>query len=160
MPKINEKTNAIRQLEKNQIAHEVLRYEASDGKIDGISVAGKIGIPHDRVFKTLVTEGAKGNLYVFCIPVDKELNLKEAAKSVSEKKIAMILVKDILKYTGYIRGGCSPIGMKKLYPTIIDRSAQGHEKIIVSGGAIGIQIHIKLSDLIEITHGKLDEIAI
>ena len=118
------KTNAIRILDSNKINYEIITYDSKDNKIDGISVANKIGIDKDYVFKTLVTKGTSCELYVFVIPVDKELNLKEAANLTKEKKVEMINVKDIMKYTGYIRGGCSPIGQKKKYKTFIDESAK------------------------------------
>ena len=111
------KTNAMRILDSNKINYEILMYESKDGKIDGISVAHKIGIDEKEVFKTLVAQGTSKELYVFVIPVAEELNLKVAASITGEKKIEMINVKDMLKYTGYIRGGCSPIGLKKNYKT-------------------------------------------
>ncbi|WLF69939.1 Cys-tRNA(Pro) deacylase [Clostridium septicum] len=152
------KTNAIRILEKNNVKYEIITYDSKDGKIDGISVAEKINRNIEEVYKTLVTIGNSNELYVFVIPVDKELDLKKAAKIVEEKKIEMIHVKDILKYTGYIRGGCSPFGMKKQYKTFVNDTAKNLEKVIVSGGKIGIQVEINLEALIEILDVKFQDI--
>lgn len=152
--KVN-KTNAMRILDKKKIAYELLTYENKDGKIDGISVAGKIGKEPASVFKTLVTQGASKEIYIFIIPVAEELDLKKAAKATGEKRVEMIAVKDIQKWTGYIRGGCSPVGMKKTYPTFIHESASTLETIVVSAGKIGIQMELKASDLQLITGAKL-----
>ena len=141
------KTNAVRIVEKSKIPFTVQTYDHSDGAIDGVSVAAKLGQDPAQVYKTLVTRGASKNLYVFVIPVAKELHLKKAAKTVGEKSIEMIHVSEINKLTGYIRGGCSPIGMKKLYVTTIDRSAEPLEKIFVSAGKIGMQIGINPVEL-------------
>ena len=148
------KTNAIRILDSNKINYEIITYDSKDNKIDGISVANKIGIDKDYVYKTLVTKGTSCELYVFVIPVDKELNLKEAANLTKEKKVEMINVKDIMKYTGYIRGGCSPIGQKKKYKTFIDESAKSLEFIIISAGKIGYQVKINPVDLVNIVYGE------
>ncbi|MGU8289558.1 aminoacyl-tRNA deacylase, partial [Clostridium perfringens] len=117
------KTNAMRILDSKKVSYEMLSYESEDGKIDGISVAHKIGVDEKNVFKTLVAQGTSKELYVFVIPVAEELDLKNAAKIAGEKKVEMIAVKDIMKYTGYIRGGCSPIGLKRDYRTFIHESA-------------------------------------
>ena len=148
------KTNAIRMLDSNKINYEIITYDSKDNKIDGISVANKIGIDKDYVYKTLVTKGTSCELYVFVIPVDKELNLKEAANLTKEKKVEMINVKDIMKYTGYIRGGCSPIGQKKKYKTFIDESAKSLDFIIISAGKIGYQVKINPVDLLNIVYGE------
>lgn len=149
------KTNAMRILDAKKIAYSMLSYEARDGKIDGISVADKIGIAAKSVYKTLVTHGANiGSIYVFVIPVTAELDLKKAAKAAGEKKVEMLPVKDLQKWTGYIRGGCSPIGMKKLYPTYVDESALKLDTLIVSGGKVGIQVELKPAGLIEATEAK------
>lgn len=153
------KTNAIRLLEHRQLQFEVLEYSVADDEIDGISVAKKIGQSPSLVFKTLVTISKDKEIYVFVIPVDKTIDLKLAAKAVGEKKIDMLPQKDLLTTTGYIRGGCSPVGMKKMYTTVIDNSAEEHEKIIVSAGKVGLQLHIAVSDLVHVTHGKLASIA-
>ncbi|MFJ7639647.1 Cys-tRNA(Pro) deacylase [Peribacillus sp. NPDC097264] len=139
------KTNAMRILDKMKIKYEKMSYDANDGKIDGITVANKIGKAPETVFKTLVTHNGPQQLYVFVIPVAAELDLKKAAKAAGVKKIEMLAVKDLQKYTGYIRGGCSPIGMKKQYPTFIDESALDLSEIIVSGGKIGTQIVLEPS---------------
>lgn len=152
------KTNAMRILDSKKIPYEMLSYESEDGKIDGISVAHKIGIDEKNVFKTLVAQGTSKELYVFVIPVAAELNLKAAASITGEKKIEMIQVKDILKYTGYIRGGCSPIGQKKEYKTFIHESARDLDFIIVSAGKIGYQIKINSNDLLNVVSGKFEDI--
>ncbi len=149
------KTNAIRLLEQQKIQFQVIEYETGDGQVDGISVAEKIGHPVSHVFKTLVAKESAQKLFVFVIPVAEELDLKVAAKVVGEKKIEMLAVKELLGYTGYVRGGCSPVGMKKLYPTIIDASAQEQGSIVVSAGKIGMQIHVQLNDLLDVTKAKL-----
>lgn len=146
--KIN-KTNAMRILDSVNINYDYMTYESEDGKIDGVSVAHKTGQNPETVFKTLVAVGHSKELYVFCIPVEYELNLKKAAKASHEKNIEMLPLKDLTKNTGYIRGGCSPIGMKKQYKTFIDESAILQDKILVSAGAIGTQIIIKPDDLIK-----------
>lgn len=134
------KTNAMRMLDRAKIAYTLHTYSPDDG-IDGISVARKLGQPEERVYKTLVTKG-KSTHFVFVIPVAAELDLKAAAKAVGEKAVEMIAVKDINKVTGYIRGGCSPVGMKKPFLTVIDESAKPLPAIFVSGGRIGLQMEI------------------
>lgn len=153
----NDKTNAMRLLDKDKISYEIHTY-APTGEIDGISVAEKIGKAVELVYKTLVTQGTSKNYFVFVIPVNKELNLKSAAKSVNEKSIEMIKIADIMKATGYIRGGCSPLGMKKQYITIIDDSCNELEKIIVSAGKIGFQIELMPADLIKMIGAKVDKL--
>lgn len=148
------KTNAMRILDKKNIKYNIITYENKDGKIDGLSVAAKIGKSEDMVYKTLVAQGVSKELYVFVIPVKEELDLKKASKICGEKKIEMIKVTDINKYTGYIRGGCSPIGMKKLYKTFINITVESLENVIVSGGKIGVQIEIPPKNLIEIVNAK------
>lgn len=149
------KTNAMRILDKENIDYEFRSYDTSDGKIDGVSVAAKVGRSVDEVFKTLVAVGNTKEIYVFVIPVAEELDLKKAAVSCGEKSVSLIHVKEILNITGYIRGGCSPIGMKKPYKTYIDESAYLIDKIIVSGGKIGVQIELKLEDLIKISGAEI-----
>lgn len=153
-----QKTNAMRILDKNKINYEVITYDVSDDKIDGISVAEKTGQDVKEVYKTLVTQGTSREFYVFVIPVDKELNLKKAAKAAGEKNLQMIPVKDITKYTGYIRGGCSPVGMKKLYKTFIQEEAIKLENICVSGGKKGLQVKLKPIDLIKIINGSFTDV--
>lgn len=154
----NIKTNAMRAVEKAGIAYKTLTYDHSDGLIDGISVAEKMGIPVEKVFKTLVTQGHSRNYFVFVIPVAAELDLKAAAMSVVEKSVEMIKVADINKVTGYIRGGCSPIGMKKSYATVLDSSCKSQNTIIFSAGKIGHQIEMAPDDLINLIHCKVAQI--
>ncbi len=149
-----QKTNAVRLLDQQKIPYILAEYEVEEGKIYGVSVAEKIHQPVEKVFKTLVATAGKGNLYVFVIPVAEELNLKKAAKVVGEKKIEMLHVKDLLPNTGYIRGGCSPIGMKKHYPTFVDISAEQVEEMYVSAGKIGMQILITPENLVKAAEGK------
>ena len=151
------KTNAVRILDRNKVEYELNKYECDDFK-DGVSIADMLEQSYDMSFKTLVTVGKSGKYYVFAIPVDKEINMKKAAKEVGEKNIEMVHVKDINAVTGYIRGGCTPIGMKKNYPTVINESAKEHEKIIVSGGRLGLQIILKPDDLVKDTNGRYADI--
>ena len=151
------KTNAVRILDRNKIEYELNKYVCDDFK-DGVSIADMLEQSYDMSFKTLVTVGKSGKYYVFAIPVDKEINMKKAAKEVGEKNIEMVHVKDINAVTGYIRGGCTPIGMKKNYPTVINESAKEHEKIIVSGGRLGLQIILKPDDLVKVTNGRYADI--
>jgi Cys-tRNA(Pro)/Cys-tRNA(Cys) deacylase len=141
------KTNAMRLLDSKKIPYSVHTYDNKDGKIDGVSVAAKIGKDAGRVYKTLVAQGKSKELYVFIVGVEDELDLKKAAEAAGEKKVDMLPVKDIQKYTGYIRGGCSPLGMKKLYPTFIDQRAEVLETIVVSAGKIGLQIELAPDEL-------------
>ncbi|MBR3825672.1 MAG: Cys-tRNA(Pro) deacylase [Lachnospiraceae bacterium] len=136
------KTNAMRILETMGIPFETYTYEC-DEFIDGIQIADMLGLPHDKVFKTLVTVGASKNYFVFVIPIAEELDMKKAARSVGEKNVAMIHVKDINQVTGYIRGGCTAIGMKKQYVTRVAEEAILQDTIIVSGGKLGMQIELK-----------------
>ena len=141
------KTNAIRILESKNIAHSIIEYQSSEDEIDAVSVANKIGALPETVFKTLVARNDLNEIIVFVLPGNFELNLKKAAKASSSKSIEMIKVKDLQPLTGYIRGGCSPIGMKKLFRTFIDESAQLYDKIYCSAGARGIQVNLSPSDL-------------
>lgn len=156
----NIKTNTMRILDKAGISYEVHTYEQKDGLVDGISVAGKIGQPLEKVYKTLVTQGASREHYVFIVPVNKELNLKAAAKSVNEKSVEMIKIADITKVTGYIRGGCSPIGMKKEYKTVLDSSCNYVDRLIISAGKIGYQVEIATEDLIRLIRCEVEPIVI
>jgi Cys-tRNA(Pro)/Cys-tRNA(Cys) deacylase len=149
------KTNAMRILDSNKINYTVHSYE-SDEFIDGVHTANLLGIDSNRCFKTLVTVGKNLNYYVFVIPVALELDMKKAAKSVNEKSVEMLHVKDINDITGYIRGGCSPIGMKKLFKTVIDISAENYETVYVSGGRINTQIQLSPADLLKVTKGKFE----
>lgn len=141
------KTNAIRLLDTHKLQYEVFTYENKDGQIDGVAVAAKLNQNPKQVFKTLVTEGKSKEHYVFVIPVAEELDLKKAEKVTGEKKIELIPTKDLLKTTGYIRGGCSPLGMKKQFKTFIHKSALEFEQFIFSGGKIGVQIMMNPKDL-------------
>ena len=141
-----EKTNVMRILDQKKSPYESYDYSDTDA-ISGIEVAAVLGQDPLQVFKTLVTVGASKKNYVFVIPVCGELNLKAAAKAVGEKSIEMLKAKELLPLTGYIHGGCSPIGMKKLFPTVFDRSAEGYDRIFFSAGKIGYQVRLSLSDL-------------
>lgn len=140
------KTNAMRILEKNKISFIHHTYECEEFT-DGGQIADMLNLPHEKVYKTLVTVGSDKNYYVFVIPIDGELDLKKAARAVGQKSVSMIHVKDINSVTGYIRGGCTAIGMKKQYKTIISNEAEKLEVMIVSGGRIGSQIELKPADL-------------
>ncbi|OAB41614.1 aminoacyl-tRNA deacylase [Paenibacillus glacialis] len=135
------KTNAMRILDKNKVTYVIHEYDNEDGQIHGAAVAEKINKPAEIVFKTLVTH-SKQDLFVFVIPVAEELDLKKAAKAAGEKKIEMLPMKELQQWTGYIRGGCSPVGMKKLFPTYIDLSAADLEKMLVSAGKVGLQMEL------------------
>lgn len=152
-----EKTNAIRLLEQKKIKFVVHNY-LSSGAISGIDVANSLNEDPNVVFKTLVTQGKSHQYYVFLVPVNKELDLKKAASCVNEKSIEMIKSKDLLPLTGYIHGGCSPIGMKKFFKTIIDISASNYDKIIFSGGKIGYQIETTLLELSKVIKYDLKDI--
>jgi Cys-tRNA(Pro)/Cys-tRNA(Cys) deacylase len=136
------KTNAMRLLDSAGIPYRTLEYEYDESDLSGLHVAAATGMPAEQIFKTLVTVGDKSGLHVFCIPVSEELDLKKAATASDEKKIEMLHLRDLLNTTGYIRGGCSPIGMKKAYPTILDETAVLFEEIGVSAGVRGCQIII------------------
>jgi ybaK/ebsC protein len=157
--KDNNKTNVMRILDKAKIPYQFYFYDHEDGKIDGVSVAEKLGQSVEQVYKTLVTRGASREFYVFVVPVAKELNLKAAAKSVGEKSVEMIHVDEINKTTGYIRGGCSPVGMKKQFKTVIDSSCEHLETIIVSGGKIGAQVQLSPRALLSLIGGQTAAIA-
>lgn len=152
------KTNAIRMLEQQKVPFQIHTYEAS-GAIDGVSVAKKIGHPADHVFKTLVTTAGAEKMYVFVIPVEAELDLKAAARAAGEKKVEMLPLKDLLPTTGYVRGGCSPVGMKKQFPTFIDESAEELDYIIVSAGKIGMQIQLSPKDLANVVNAAFAPVA-
>lgn len=149
-----QKTNAMRILERQKITYELLTYEC-DEFIDGIHVADKTGTPYEQSFKTLVMEGKSGEYYVFVVPIAREVDRKAAAKAVGEKSVDMVHVKDILKVTGYVRGGCSPIGMKKQYVTVFDASAGDFDEIYVSGGRIGTTLKVSVEGLLKASRGKL-----
>ncbi|MCL2163615.1 MAG: Cys-tRNA(Pro) deacylase [Oscillospiraceae bacterium] len=145
------KTNALRILESAGIRHTSREYSVSDGKIDGVSVAQKIGAETERVFKTLVTEGKASGHNVFVIPVEFELDLKKAARAANDKYIEMIKARDLEPLTGYIHGGCSPVGMKKALPTFIEETALLYDTVIVSAGRVGLQVELSPQDLANVT---------
>ncbi len=152
------KTNAVRILESNNIPHSTTIYEFNEEEIDAVSVAHKIGLNPETVFKTLVARNEKNELNVFVIPGSYELDLKKAARASNSKKIEMIKVKELLPLTGYIRGGCSPIGMKKLYPTYIDESAQLFDEIYISAGVKGMQVKLSPNDLLKVISGTFADL--
>ena len=146
--KKDEKTNVMRLLEQKKIPYIPHTYPHEEGEaVDGVTVAALLGQDPGRVFKTLVTKGASGGYYVFDIPVAESLDLKKAAKAVGEKSIAMLPAKDLLPLTGYVHGGCSPVGMKKLFPTVFHESCLNCETMMVSAGRIGFQVEAKPADL-------------
>lgn len=153
-----EKTNAIRHLEQKKLQFQIHDYSHSDA-VSGLDVADYLNENPDRVFKTLVTVGKSANHYVFLVPVSRELDLKKAAKAVKEKSIDMIKAKDLLPLTGYVHGGCSPVGMKKLFTTVIDSSAENFDEIFFSGGKIGLQIEMSLSELQKVIDFRLADIS-
>ena len=151
------KTNAMRILDRNKINYEINLYEC-DEFIDGVHIADKLHQDYDMSFKTLVMQGKSGQFFVFALPIDKEVDMKKAAKVVGEKSLSMVHVKDINKVTGYIRGGCTPIGMKKQYPTVIHESAEAYPEIYVSGGRIGTSIKVEPQALAKVARAKFDDI--
>ena len=150
-----QKTNAMRQLDAARITYEVMQYDVDESDLSGVHIASQIGLPCDKVFKTLVTRGDKTGITVFCIPCHLEIDLKIAATVTGNKSISMMPTSELLANTGYIRGGCSPIGMKKNFPTYIDESAREHERITVSSGTRGMQLYLSVSDLLKHTRAKL-----
>lgn len=152
------KTNAMRMLDRLKINYTVNSYEC-DEFIDGVHIADMLGQSRESSFKTLVTVGKSGNYYVFALPVDRELDMKKCARAVGEKSLEMVHVKDINAVTGYIRGGCTPIGMKKQYRTVIHLTAREHNKIIVSGGRLGLQLVLAPDDLAAACGGEFADIA-
>lgn len=157
MKKGIEKTNVMRSLDQKKINYNSHFY-ADTGAISGVEVAEVLGQNPEQVFKTLVTQAPSKNYYVFLVPVHKELDLKKSAKAVGEKSIAMIKAKELLPLTGYIHGGCSPIGMKKQFKTVINESAQDFETIFFSGGKIGYQVELSLAELKKVLQFQLCDI--
>ena len=151
------KTNAMRILDRNKVPYEILNYEC-DEFIDGLHTAQATGARVEQSFKTLVAKGKSGGYYVFVIPIAEEVDLKAAARSVGEKSVEMIHVKDITAITGYVRGGCSPLGMKKQFPTVIHESAEAYPEIYVSGGRIGTSIKVEPQALAKVARAKFDDI--
>ena len=153
-----QKTNVMRLLEQKKIKYTAHEYPHTDAAVDGVSVAESLGQPVGRVFKTLVARGASKKIYVFDIPVAEELDLKKAAKAVGEKSVAMVHVRELTELTGYVRGGCSPLGMKKQYPTVFHESCMKQDTIMVSAGKIGFQVELAPDDLIMLTRGTTADI--
>lgn len=153
-----QKTNVMRVLAQKKIKYIPHEYAHGAEAVDGLTAAALIGVAPEKVFKTLVTRGASKSIYVFVIPVADELDLKKAAKAVGEKSIAMIHVSELTGLTGYVRGGCSPVGMKKQYPTTYHSSALEQETIVVSAGKIGYQVELEPNELIKVTNGKIADI--
>lgn len=151
------KTNAMRILDRNKISYEIINYEC-DEFIDGLHTAEITGAPIEQSFKTLVMQGKSRQYYVFVIPIAKEVDLKAAARAVNEKSVEMIHVKDITTITGYVRGGCSPLGMKKQFPTIVHESAAVYDKIYVSGGRIGTTIVVDPAALLSVVRGQYADV--
>ncbi len=150
-----EKTNVMRLLEQKRIPYTPHAYPCPNGAVDGETVAGLIGLSPRQVFKTLVTQGASGAHYVFVIPVGGSLDLKAAAKAAGEKSVEMLRQAQLLPLTGYVHGGCSPVGMKKRFPTFLDESAGELATIAVSAGKVGFQVELSPGDLLELTGGRL-----
>lgn len=159
--KKDEKTNVMRTLEQKKIPYTAHTYPHEDGvAVDGVTVANMLGQDPGAVFKTLVTKGASGGYYVFDIPVAENLDLKKAAKAVGEKSIAMLPSKELLGLTGYVHGGCSPVGMKKLFPTVFHESCMAFDTIMVSAGKIGYQVECKPDDLIGLVRAKTADVIV
>lgn len=155
-----QKTNVMRFLEKNKVSFKPHEYPHGDEAVDGMTVALSCGFDPQTVFKTLVARGASKEILVFVIPVCAELDLKKAAKAAGEKSIAMIHASEINSLTGYVRGGCSPIGMRKQYKTFFNNSALEHETIMVSAGKIGYQVELNPAELIRLTRGKTADLVV
>lgn len=147
------KTNAMRMLDRQKI-----HYELREFPLDGQKAADHLGLPPAMIFKTLVTTDTAGKYFVFCVPTSEELDLKKAAKAVGIKRIEMLKQKDLLPLTGYIHGGCSPVGMKKLFPTVLDSSAQQWETIVVSAGHVGMLMELAPADLIQMVNATTESI--
>ena len=157
MSKKEVKTNAMRMLDRQKIPYTYEEYEC-DEFTDGIQVADQLGYDHKVVYKTLVTNGKTGAHYVFVIPIEEEIDFKKAAKVVGEKSLEMLHLKELTKVTGYVRGGCTAIGMKKQFPTVIQQDAEELEKMYVSGGKLGMQIQLKPQDLKKATNAKFADV--
>ena len=153
------KTNVMRLLEAAGIAYRTAEYEYDEANLSGLHAAEQVGMDAEQVFKTLVTRGDKTGILVFCIPVDMELDLKKAASVSKNKKVEMTHMKELLGLTGYIRGGCSPLGMKKQYATFFDASVQGLETVMVSAGRVGFQIEAAPADLLRLTGASTADLA-
>ena len=157
MAKKEVKTNAMRILDRMKIPYTHQAYEC-DEFVDGIQTADNLGLPHEKVYKTLVTQGNDKQYYVFVLPIEAELDLKKAAKAAGVKSVSMLHVKDITQVTGYVRGGCSPLGMKKQFPTVVHESAASFDKIYISGGRVGTSITVNPDALLKVTRGQYADI--
>ena len=155
-----EKTNVLRTLEQKKIPYTAYTYPTEGGAMDGVSVAAYLGVDPEEVFKTLVAKGASGQYYVFDIPVAESLDLKKAAKAVGEKSIAMLPQKELLPLTGYVHGGCSPVGMKKPFPTVFHETAEILDRIMVSAGKIGFQIQCRPEDLLTLVGATTADVTV
>lgn len=151
------KTNAMRILDKHRISYTINTYEC-DEFVDGVTVADMLGQPYESSFKTLVAVGKSGGHFVFVIPIAAELDLKAAARAAGEKAVELIAVKELLPLTGYMRGGCTPIGMKKAFPTVIHESVREFDTVIISGGRVGAQILLAPADLLQVTRAAVGDI--
>lgn len=151
------KTNAMRILDKLKIEYKHQFYESTTF-VDGLTTANQLNLPHEFVYKTLVTEGKSKNFFVFVIPIAEELNLKKAAKAVGEKSVSMLHLNDLTPVTGYVRGGCTAIGMKKQYQTVIDATAKKLDRIYISGGKVGLQLELKPADLCKAAQAFYEDI--
>lgn len=151
------KTNAMRILDKNKVSYDIIRYECGTF-IDGLQTAELTGAPVEQSFKTLVLQGKSGQYYVFVIPIAEEVDLKAAAKTVGEKSVELLPVKEITAVTGYVRGGCTPLGMKKQFPTIIQETAADYDAVYISGGRIGMSIVLNPADLVRVTRAHCADI--
>jgi Cys-tRNA(Pro)/Cys-tRNA(Cys) deacylase len=154
------KTNVMRLLDAAKIPYRAAEYEVDENDLNGMHAAEGIGMPPEQIFKTLVAKGERGGYAVFCIPVCCELDLKKAAKAVGEKSIAMLHSRDLLPLTGYVHGGCSPIGMKKQFPTVFHETAEILDTIMVSAGKIGFQVELSPADLIELVGGSTEDVTV
>ena len=152
------KTNAMRLFDKAKIKYDTIEYEIDENDLSGVTIAKKANLDDKMVFKTLVAKGDKTGYLVFCIPVAKEVDLKKAAKISGNKKIEMVHVKDLLGLTGYIRGGCSPVGMKKKFDTYFDETCKNFEKITVSAGVRGCQLLLNTGDITKFTNAKINSL--
>lgn len=155
-----QKTNAMRRLDAAKIPYETLTYTVDENDLSGTHIAEQLQFPPERMFKTLVARGDKTGLLVFCIPVAEELDLKRAAAITGNKRIEMVHVKDLLSLTGYIRGGCSPIGMKKAFPTYVDESALRFDRITVSSGTRGAQLLLDRAALLQFIQAQTADITV
>ena len=156
--KANQKTNAMRQLDAAKISYTVCSYEVDENDLSGTHIADQIGLPYEQVFKTIVTRGDKTGYLVFCIPCHREIDLKKAAQVTGNKKVEPVHVKELLGLTGYIRGGCSPVGMKKRFPSYFDVEAEKQDTITVSTGVRGMQLWIKAEDIVSFVGGKIADL--